>query len=106
MGKLKELHNKSCCQLRDYQIEEAGRGDELSSLRYTGLIIEPKLLDYGHNTIFKPGQEGVKVYYSNNIETSTKTKPILRRWQDAASLWCTSLATNQRSTPAKDKGQA
>jgi len=59
---------------------EARKGDELPSLSNNSLVSMPKLSDYGYATIFKPGQEGVEVYHSNDIEISTKTEQILRGW--------------------------
>ena len=52
-------------------------GNELPSLKYNSLVSVQKLADYGYTVVFKPGQEGVDVYKSGDIEIVTKAETIL-----------------------------
>ena len=70
---------------------EARQGDELPSLRHNSLVSVPKLSDYGYTTVFRPGQEGIEVYESSQVQVVSAAEPVLRGWRDASGLWRTPL---------------
>jgi len=73
--------------LPNVKLKEAARkGDELPGLQ-NNLISVPILANNGYTTVFKPDDEGVKVYHSADVKILAKNEPILRGWQDSSGLW-------------------
>ena len=65
--------------------QEARKGDELPGLQ-SSLISVPILANNGYTTVFKPGQEGVEVYHSADVEILAKGKLVLQGWCDQSGL--------------------
>ena len=55
--------------------QAAREGDELPSLK-NSLISVPTMANNGYTTIFKPGNEGIKVYHSQDIQVTTKARAV------------------------------
>ena len=55
--------------------ESARKGDELPGLK-NNLISVPILANNGYTTVSKPGDEGVEVYHSADVNILAKNEPM------------------------------
>jgi len=49
------------------------------------------LANNGYTTVFLPGQEGVNVFHTNDVDISLTTPPALQGWWDNRGLWMVSV---------------
>ena len=60
------------------------------------------LANNGYTTIFLPGQQGVNVFHTNDVNISAIAPPALHGWRDDRGLWMVTVANEPTINPGID----
>ena len=71
-------------------------------MRQRPLMSVATLANNGYTTVFLPGQQGVNVFYANDVNISSIAPPTLLGWWDDRGLWMVTIANEPQISPSMD----